>query len=177
MQYVTLRHVSCRGCWAGTEGLRMERSGFTTIEMIIVVLIIGVIAAIGFPKIRGTLDKTNVRSARVYLSTQLVTARATAVQRGCYAVVHFTSGASGAIWVTACPRRMPGAGTVDTIGGGGQLAGPYNATLTATRDSLPFDPRGLSTHPARVTTTVRLPGQIPANNHSIFVNPLGKVVR
>src|SRR2546427_11816437 len=117
MQYVTLRHVSCRGCWAGTEGLRMERSGFTTIEMIIVVLIIGVIAAIGFPKIRGTLDKTNVRSARVYLSTQLVTARATAVQRGCYAVVHFTSGANGAIWVTACPRRMPGAGTVDTLGG------------------------------------------------------------
>src|SRR5436189_6386138 len=109
----------------------MERSGFTTIEMIIVVVIIGVIAAIGFPKIRGTLDKTNVRSARVYLSTQLVTARATAVQRGCYAVVHFTSGASGAIWVTACPRRMPGAGTVDTIGGVGSLAGRDNGKLTS----------------------------------------------
>src|SRR2546422_6672406 len=136
MQYVTLRHASCRGCWASNGGLRMERSGFTTIEMIIVVLIIGVIAAIGFPKIRGTLDKTNVRSARVYLSTQLVTARATAVQRGCYAVVHFTSGASGAIWVTACPRRMPGAGTVDTIGGGGALADPSNVTLTPARHPL-----------------------------------------
>src|SRR2546428_7906910 len=120
----------------------MERSGFTTIEMIIVVLIIGVIAAIGFPKIRGTLDKTNVRSARVYLSTQLVTARATAVQRGCYAVVHFTSGASGAIWGTACPRRMPGAGTGDTIGGGGPRADRHNATPTASPDSRRVDPPG-----------------------------------
>src|SRR3989475_1027007 len=149
MQYVTLRHASCRGCWASNGGLRMERSGFTTIEMIIVVLIIGVIAAIGFPKIRGTLDKTNVRSARVYLSTQLVTARATAVQRGCYAVVHFTSGASGAIWVTACPRRMPGARTVDTIGGVEQPAGPHNGTLTAPRASRRVRPRGLSNDRAR----------------------------
>src|SRR2546421_11725459 len=115
---------------------RMERSGFTTIELIIVVLIIGVIAAIGFPKIRGTLDKTNVRSARVYLSTELVTARATAVQRGCYAVVHFTSGASGAIWVTACPRRMPGAGTVDTIGGGRAPGAPPHRTQTPRRGPL-----------------------------------------
>src|SRR2546428_13617986 len=96
MQYVTLRHASCRGCWASNGGLRMERSGFTTIEMIIVVLIIGVIAAIGFPKIRGTLDKTNGRSARVYLSTQLVTARATAVQRGGSSAWRFTPAGSGA---------------------------------------------------------------------------------
>src|SRR2546430_17435525 len=90
---------------------------YTTLFRSIVVLIIGVIAAIGFPKIRGTLDKTNVRSARVYLSTQLITARATAVQRGCYAVLHFPSGAGGATWGTPCPRRMPGGGTVGTIGG------------------------------------------------------------
>src|SRR2546428_13137196 len=130
----------------------MERSGFTTIELIIVVLIIGVIAAIGFPKIRGTLDKTNVRSARVYLSTELVTARATAVQRGCYAVGHFTSGASGAIWVTACPRRMPGAGTGDTIGGGGQLAGPPQRPPTPTRDPRRVPPPGPTTPPAALPT-------------------------
>src|SRR3989442_971631 len=150
--------------------MRMERSGFTTIELIIVVLIIGVIAAIGFPKIRGTLDKTNVRSARVYLSTQLITARATAVQRGCYAVVHFTSGASGAIWVTACPRRMPGAGTVDTIGGGEQLADRYHLTPTATRDSLPVQPPWPSTRPGRATDHVPLPGHNPADTGSNFIN-------
>src|SRR2546427_8752692 len=110
--------------------MRMKRSGFTTIEMIIVVVIIGVIAAIGFPKIRGTLDKTNVRSARVYLSTQLITARATAVQRRCYAVVLFTSGAGGAVLVTACPPRMPGARTRDTIRCVETLAARRKASLT-----------------------------------------------
>src|SRR2546427_909940 len=78
---------------------------------------------------------------------------------------------------TACPRRMPGAGTVDTIGGVEQLADRYNVTLTATRDSVRFDPRGLSTDAAGVTTTVRLQGNIASNTDSIFINSLGKVVR
>src|SRR5438552_17496990 len=171
MQYVTLRHVSCTASQPGTEEMRMKRSGFTTIEMIIVVVIIGVIAAIGFPKIRGTLDKTNVRSARVYLSTQLVTACATAVQRGCYAVVHFTSGASGAIWVTACPRRMPGAGTVDTIGGVESLADRSQVTLTATGSTDRMDPRGLSTDGAGVPTTVRPSAHIAPNRASTLIHP------
>ena len=35
----------------------MKRSGFTTIEMIMVVVIMGVIATIGFPRIRDALEK------------------------------------------------------------------------------------------------------------------------
>ena len=69
----------------------MSRSGFTTIEMLIVVAIIGIITLIGFPKIRRTLDKTNVRSARTATGTLVATARAAAIQRGCVGVVHFTA--------------------------------------------------------------------------------------
>src|ERR1051325_9366247 len=50
--------------WAADGGTCMKRSGFTTIEMVIVVVLIGIIDAIGFPKIRQSLDKANVRSAR-----------------------------------------------------------------------------------------------------------------
>src|SRR5437870_1983337 len=57
----------------------MRRDGFTLIEMIIVVVMIGVIAVIGFPKIRRALDQTNVRSTRVFLSTAVATARAAAL--------------------------------------------------------------------------------------------------
>ena len=60
----------------------MRRVGFTTIELIIVVVMIGIIAVIGFPKIRRALDTTNVRSSRVYLSTAVATARAAAKQLG-----------------------------------------------------------------------------------------------
>jgi prepilin-type N-terminal cleavage/methylation domain-containing protein len=153
----------------------MRRSGFTTIEMIIVVVMIGVIAAIGFPRIRRALGKTNVRSARVYLGTAVATARASAVQRGCRAVVHFSSGADATVWVTVCPRRNPGAGTIDTVGGVEQLASRYKVTLTPTRDSIQYDPRGLSMD--NVSTTVRIEGNVATDRDSVLINTLGKVVR
>src|SRR2546430_6794078 len=80
-----------------TGGIAMRRSGFTTIEMVIVVVLIGIIAMIGFPTISKTLDKTNVRSARDALGTLAGTARAAAIQRGCRSVLHFTG---NTVWVT-----------------------------------------------------------------------------
>ena len=148
--------------------------GFTTIELVIVVIMIGVLATLGFPRMRAALDKTNVRSTRVLLSTAVATARASAAQRGCRAVVHFTSGAGGRVWVTACPRQSPGAGTVDTIASVEQLAARYKVTLTASRDSIQFDPRGLSLDNA--TTTVRIGGTTSYGRDSLLVNPIGKVV-
>src|SRR5689334_23837265 len=44
-----------------------------------------------FPKIRQSLDKANVRSARVAVGTMAATARAAAIQRGCPAVIHFSA--------------------------------------------------------------------------------------
>src|SRR5207248_3255905 len=77
----------------------MQRSGFTTIEMVIVVVLIGLIAAIGFPKIRQSLDKANVRSARAAVGTLAATARAAAIQRGCPGVIHFLA-TNATVWVT-----------------------------------------------------------------------------
>jgi len=150
----------------------MRRDGFTLIEMIIVVVMIGVIAVIGFPKIRLALDQTNVRSTRVFLSTAVATARAAAVQRGCRTAVHFASG-SGTVWVTACSRANPA--LIDTIGGVANLASRYNVTLAATNDSIQFDPRGLSM--ANATTTVRITGATSYGTDSVLVNQLGRVVR
>src|SRR2546430_13858425 len=93
----------------------MRRLGCTTIELIIVIVMIGVLASIGFPKIRGALDKTNVRLARVSIATFASTARALAAQRGCRAVVRFPGGSSSQAWGTACPRFAAGAGTVDPV--------------------------------------------------------------
>src|SRR5437763_14885781 len=99
----------------------MKRSGFTTIEMVIVVVLIGLIAAIGFPKIRQSLDKVNVRSARAAVGTLAATARSAAIQRGCPGVIHF--GATNAtVWVaTKCVAK------VDTVAGGRQQAAGVEA--------------------------------------------------
>lgn len=153
----------------------MRRSGFTVVEMIIVIVMMGIIAVIGFPRIRRALDKTNVRSARVFLGVAVATARAAAVQRGCLGVVHFASGATGSVWVTACPRTSPGAGTIDTIGPVEQLSARYNVTLTANVDSIRYDPRGLSMDNTDVM--VRIAGNTTSGHDSLLVNRIGKVVR
>ncbi len=147
----------------------MRRSGFTTIEMAIVVVIIGLIALIGFPKIRQTLDKTNLRSARAAVGTLAGTARAAAIQRACRSVLHF---AGNTVWVTtACPAK------VDTVSGVQDLQARFKVTLAASRDSVQYDPRGLSMDAFPSNTVVRLTGSVTTNRDSVMINPIGKVVR
>ena len=150
----------------------MTRSGFSMIEMAIVLALIGIIALIGFPKIRQTLDKTNVRSARTAVSTMVATARQAAIQRGCVGVVHFAS-TNGTVWVTtSCPTK------VDTVSGVQQLGTRFGVGLVPTRDSLRYDPRGLSMdNLGNSNTVIRLTGTVSTAIDSVIVNPMGKVVR
>src|SRR2546428_2147205 len=112
----------------------MRRSGFTTIEMIIVVAIIGIITLIGFPKIRQTLDKTNLRSARAAVGTLAGTAAAAAIQRGCRRALHFAAG-TNAVWgATSCPAN---AGTVSGVQ---DLNARFRGALTPSPASLPHEP-------------------------------------
>jgi len=147
----------------------MNRSGFTAIEMVIVVVLIGIIAMIGFPKISKTLDKTNLRSARDAVGTLAGTARAAAIQRGCRGVLHFTA---NTVWVTtACPAK------VDTVSGVQDLYAQFKVTMSASRDSVQYDPRGLSMDGFASNTVARLTGSVTTNLDSVMINPIGKVVR
>lgn len=148
-----------------------QRAGFTTIEMITVVVLIGIIAMIGFPRIRGALDRQNVHSARAAAQTLVVKARAVAVQRGCRGTLHMTS--DGRMWVTVC--RVPAAvgSTRDTLGSVETLGARYNVTVGPSRDSLAFDARGLKINFERVTVRF-MNNQV---EDSLVVNELGKVVR
>ena len=149
----------------------MRRSGFTTIEMVIVVVLIGLITMIGFPKISKMLDKTNVRSARDAVGTLAATARAAAIQRGCRSALHFTASPS-TVWVTtACPAKL------DTVSGVQNLTTRFKVTLAASRDSVQYDPRGLSMDGFNSNTVVRLTGSVATNKDSVMINPIGKVVR
>jgi|SRR2546427_1372505 len=152
----------------------MRRSGFTMLELMVVIVIVGVLALVGFPKIKDAIQGTYVRSARVAAGTYVATARAAAIQRGCRGVVHFSASA-GTVWVTVCPRMATtGSGTIDTVGAVGQLGTLYNVTLSETQDSVQFDPRGLRLN--NNSTTVSFTATSGAYD-SIVINQLGKVVR
>ena len=149
----------------------MRQRGFTFIEILVVMIIIGVIAAFGIPRFRTAIEKQNVRSSRVAISSAAAKARAAAVQRGCRAFLHFTSGASGTVWVTVC--NLQTAGKLDTLGGIDPLASRYKVTLTASQDSIIYLPSGISRD--YVQTVVRIVGGLQSD--SSVINQVGKVVR
>jgi prepilin-type N-terminal cleavage/methylation domain-containing protein len=148
----------------------MRHRGFTFVEILIVMILIGLIAAMGIPRIRDALQKQNVRSTRVAIGTLVVKARAAAVQRGCRSAIHFTSGANGSVWITVCKTNVGG---LDTLGGIERLAARFNVNLTSGRDSVVFFPNGISQD--NVFTTIRI--QSSTGSDSVMINPVGKVVR
>jgi prepilin-type N-terminal cleavage/methylation domain-containing protein len=153
----------------------MRNRGFTFIEILIVMVIIGVIASFGVPRIRDAVLKTNIRSARVGFSLLAVTARQAAVARGCKGVLHITTGTSGKVWVTVCKLTATGnVGTaVDTIGVPTALAARYGVSIASTVDSIQYDPRGISI--GYTQAIVRFTASGTTAKDSAIVNAIGKV--
>ena len=61
---------------------RRPRGGFTMVELLLVIAMVGAVVAIAMPKMRGFRDTSAVRSARLELTTAIEAARAASIQRG-----------------------------------------------------------------------------------------------
>ena len=146
-----------------------NNKGFTVTEILIVMIIIGVMAAIAIPRLRGSTEKQGVRSSRAALQTLVAKARGAAIQRGCPSTLHLV--APGRVWVTACRMTAVG-GTLDTLGTIENLAARYAVAMTSSRDSLRFDPRGINS----TYQTVSIRFTAGAYTDSVNVNAVGKVV-
>lgn len=146
----------------------MDRRGFSFVEMMTVIVLLGILAALGVPRLRGSLEKQNVRSARAAISTLVATARSVAVQRGCPATLNMNADSA---WVTACGVNPPAASVA--VGSKKLVASIYGVTLSPSAATLVFDPRGMAT--VFQTTIVRISG--PVSQDSVIINPVGKVVR
>src|SRR2546427_2120961 len=144
----------------------MGRKGFSTIEMIVVLILIGLIASMGFPRLRDGLEKQNVRSAKALVATLAATARGAAIQRGCSATLNLTV---DSIWVTACGVNPPAASV--QVGTKKLVGDEFSVTLNSTGGSVVYDPRGIST-PFQATT-VRVIG--PHYSDSVVINEVGGV--
>jgi prepilin-type N-terminal cleavage/methylation domain-containing protein len=119
-------------------------NGFTLVETMLVVTILGVVALIGFPRMRDGMIRTNVRGARTTLINLLSKARTAATQTNRITLLKIQGNNA---FVLARPRLgPPGAGSnADTLGAVERLGDIYGVTVTAAIDSVRFDPRGLGT--------------------------------
>ncbi len=123
--------------------------GFTLLEVLTAVVIMGIVMALGAPRFREWLTHENVRQARVNVTTQLAGARSIAVVRGCESVLHIDAAASR-VWVTAC--KLAGAGK-DTIGSIDNLSSRYGVVFSSTGDSILFTPQGIAFNAAWIMLT------------------------
>ena len=150
----------------------MNRQGFSAIELLVVFVIIGIIAAFGIPRVRNAVLKSNVRSAKAAMGTLVVKARSAAVARGCNATMTLTAGPTGTVAISVCNVTSTG---TQILGGVDSRAARFNVTMTPSASTLQFDPRGLATNYA--TLVVGFASADGSISDSVIVNQLGQVVR
>ena len=146
-----------------------RQSGFTLLELLVVVVIIGLISMLAFPRIKEAFQASALSGARARVVTVYSAARAVAVETNRPVRMHFNG---NTIWVTATPRfSTSGSGTADTVGAVQSVYGIYGVTVNSTVDSLMLDPRGLGMNGASI---------ILSNGHgadTVTITGFGRVVR
>ena len=142
--------------------------GFTVAELVIVVVVMGVLMGIMAPRIGRALVQQSVRSARGGVVSMHATAKAAAVQRSTRTVLVLSG---GSLVIRAPHPVIPG--QVDTVGSPLNVPTRYGVTLTTSRDSLMFDPRGIGIE-AGPTTVIVQKGEFA---DTVSISAAGRVLR
>lgn len=154
------------------EGLKRPRSGFTLVEALVVVVLLGLMTLIAFPKISAAMVKSDLRSARTTMINLVATARAASVQSN---RVTWIKRAGNSAYVAATPRVVPLAGsTADTIGSIRNLGTIYGVTMSGA-DSLQFDPRGFGSWTGGGSVSIAL--SRGSYSETITIDGLGRVTK
>jgi prepilin-type N-terminal cleavage/methylation domain-containing protein len=153
----------------GVRPIPSRTCGFTLLELMIGLAIIGLLTLSALPAITRIRDRAQVKSARTAFFNHLAAARQ-AAQHGGRLVVLKVSG--GRVWSEAEPRLVAAfSSTRDTVGPMADLAGEYRLSVSSSLDSIVFDPKGFGTGTGRVLLTRG------ASQDSIVVTGLGSVAR
>lgn len=141
--------------------------GFTLVEMLIAVLMMGIITAIGAPKLGAIRDNASVQSAAQQVGAYVATTRAVAIRRGLRA--NFKTKADS-MWIEI---QQPGG--PELIAPRIPLKETFNVTMTSSPlDSIVFDARGFAIN---LNATQKYIVTRSAKSDSICVTRLGMVSR
>jgi prepilin-type N-terminal cleavage/methylation domain-containing protein len=149
-----------------------RRNGFSLVEMLIVVAILGILVAIGFPRMRAGMVNNNVRAARTTVINMIAAARSAAAQtnRSTWVMIQ-----GGRALVLARPRLdgLTGSTNADTIGPIQNLTQLYGVTVTATVDSFRFNPTLTTLGAVSTKFTISRDGRVD----TVVVDGLGRVLK
>lgn len=130
----------------------------------IAVVLMGIIMAIGTPKVNAIRDRAAVRSATQQVGAYVATARAAAIRRGMRA--NFKT-RGDTMWIEI---QQPGAPEV--IAPRIPLRETFNVTMTSTADSIVFDARGFAVN---LSSTQKFVVSRAAASDSTCVTRMGMV--
>ncbi|GAC1650613.1 MAG: hypothetical protein NVS4B3_09690 [Gemmatimonadaceae bacterium] len=131
-----MQRTNAQGPQGPTRRNTAKRLGFSLIELLMVITIVGIILMMAVPQLNAVGRSASLRSSRDQLGAYLATARATAVQRGTTAQFRRSG---NYMYVTA--NRT--ATQLDTILQPFPLDAEQHVTITATpADTVAFNSRG-----------------------------------
>lgn len=148
------------------------RRGFTLIEMLIVLTVMGMVVTFAAPPLRRMGDRSNLRGARDELAAMIATARAAAIQKGREGRFHLSTGDTVRVTVDTA------ANTPMIVVANRSMKELYGVSLSvsATVDTvIPFDSRGFASTKSGNTVRIRFTG--PAGVDSLCVTKFGLVLK
>ena len=153
----------------------MKESGFTLMEVIIVVAFVSLLAGVAFPRIAGVQSRFAVRGAvTAFMSAHSLT-RATAIRAGGVAELHIDA-TNDRFWIEV-DTTLAGSGVMDTIGNVVDVGG-QGLTLSSTQSLLCFEGRGMpSTASGCATTGATISFSYDNVADTILITTLGKILR
>lgn len=137
--------------------------GFTLVELVIVIAVMGLMLAMAMPRIRDALVSRDLKSARAAIANMYARARINALQTRKSSTINFST---TDVWVT-----MPVAGGEDTVGTVAQLSSAYGVTVDASTASITVLPTGLSNMAATATIKVTRAGK----SDSVVISGYGRL--
>ena len=145
-----------------------RRNGFTLIETLIVLVVIGLVGLIAMPKFQQALAQSNILSAKAKLMALYAKARATAAGSSQTAILRINGNVA---YVYARPRRKAGAGTIDTITPVENIYNQYGVTVSGGVDSVRVSPTGIGMDAASIILTKS------GRTDTIFISQYGRVLK
>jgi prepilin-type N-terminal cleavage/methylation domain-containing protein len=154
----------------GQDPVRASRRGFSLVEMIVVLVLVGILSAIALPFLRTAPAKSSVHGATTAIASYHAIARNAAIARGRTAVLVIKAAAPATVLVVL--KRF-GSTAVDTVGAVENLYDRFAVTLTTTSDSVLFTPRGIGVSTS-TTTVVATRGGVA---DTLTISAAGRVLR